>query len=1154
MKSQTKSKGFALSIICGLLFSGLAILSTPAASAADGDLGSLDFASAQTKYLEYNSASSAFAFGTGEFTIEYWWKPTANRRSDVMDFWSDPGAGSAQTTRLIIGTFGGAPQVYVDDKLRGSGVKISASSNLALNTWNHVAVTRASGAVKLWVNGTQAGSTYSNSLDFGNVGMKLSIMKDHGAGANGSGKFTGARVVLGSAIYTSTFTPPSSALEYRSGTTFLLNTFQGASNYLRDSSATNMTFSSLDFPTSSNDTPLAPSAITLAPNISSISAATGSTLGGRSVRISGTYLTNTSQITFGGVAATSIVVESATSVLATTPASTLGAKNVVLTTASGATTLQNGFTYISTLTPTINSLSITEGTTAGGTSTVITGTNLETATSVTVDGNPATIVSNSSTSISITTPAGSEGAKSVVVNTAGGSATNVGAFTYNTRFTVSYSGGVGTTGTAPVQASIAPNETFTVASGSTISKAGYTFSKWKDAGNVEYLPGASYTVTNATVTLTAQWTLNNYVVTFLAGSNGSISGTTPQNIDHGTSTSQITAVPNANYHFTNWSDASTVNPRAISSVETTTSLTATFAIDTYTATYNSGGNGSISGALIQTVNHGESATAVTATPSANYHFVSWNDGVLTATRLDAAITGSISKTASFAIDAHAITFNANGGSGGSTVSVNYNENAVASAPTVSRSQYTFAGWAETVTASSIATWTVVGPKTLYSLWTPKIYSITYNAESGTALTVIETFTVGSAPIQLQTATRAGYKFNGWYTDRTGGSLLGITGANYTPSDTATVHAQWTQASLVGLSSPTSFGTIIATSGNDGGISATRSGTKAEIDYFADSLPDNTVITAYLQGSTAYAASQLTGVTNLLLSVVVAWKAPDETVPVVDSAKSAIRLKITNEGIKRGAKVYSIAGDSSTILTTATQDGFVVIELREDPEIVIANPVEVPAPPTPPAPTPASITAAPIVDNSAAENAAKLKAQEEVKKAAELKAAQEQAAKDLQAARDKAEAEIKAAQDTADSEAKLKAEADARLAAELKAKEDAEIAARLAAQKIVPDVTLYSISPTLKLSVYDATYLKNYVATLKPKATVTCIGYIYPKNTTLAKAKLKATSQATAICKLIKAQRKTLTTKIVVYPASKAPKAAAGAKWVAVSYRVDGYKS
>jgi uncharacterized repeat protein (TIGR02543 family) len=622
-------------------------------------------------------------------------------------------------------------------------------------------------------------------------------------------------------------------------------------------------------------------------------------------------------------------------------------------------------------------------------------------------------------------------------------------------------------------------------------------------------------------------------------------------VDHGSSSSQVSAVPDANYHFVNWSDASTLNPRTIASVETTTSLTATFTIDTYTATYNSGGNGSISGTGVQTINHGESTTSVTATPSANYHFVSWNDGVLTATRLDTSLTGSISKTASFAIDAHAITFSANGGSGGSTVSVNYTENAIASAPTVSKSQYNFAGWAETITASSIATWTVVGPKTLYSLWTPKVYTITYNGESGTVLTTVETFTVGNSPIQLQSATRAGYKFNGWYTDKTGGSLLGITGASYTPSDTATVHAQWTQASLVGLSSPTSFGTIIATAGNDGGISATRSGTKAEVDYFADSLPDNTVITAYLQGSTAYAASQLTGVTNLLLSVVVAWKAPDETVPVVDPTKSAIRLKITNASIKRGAKVYSIAGDSSTIISTATQDGFVVIELREDPEIVIANPIETPAPPAPPAP---SINAAPVVDNSAAENAAKLKAEEEAKKAAELKAAQERAAKELQAAREKADAEIKAAQDAADLEAKSKAEADARLAADLKAKADAEIAAELASQKIAPNVTLYSISPTLKLSVYDSTYLKSYVATLKPRATVTCIGYIYPKNTTLAKAKLKATSQATAVCKLVKAQRKTITTNVVIYPASKAPKAAAGAKWVAVSYRVDGFKS
>jgi hypothetical protein len=112
---------------------------------------------------------------------------------------------------------------------------------------------------------------------------------------------------------------------------------------------------------------------------------------------------------------------------------------------------------------------------------------------------------------------------------------------------------------------------------------------------------------------------------------------------------------------------------------------------------------------------------------------------------------------------------------------------------------------------------------------------------------------------------------------------------------------------------------------------------------------------------------------------------------------------------------------------------------------------------------------------------------------------------------------------------------------------------LASQKIVPDVTLYSISPTLKLSVYDSAYLKKFVSTLKPKATITCIGYIYAKSSTLAKAKARATSQATAVCELIKSQRKTITTKVVIYPSAKAPKAALGAKWVAVSYRVDGFK-
>jgi hypothetical protein len=220
--------------------------------------------------------------------------------------------------------------------------------------------------------------------------------------------------------------------------------------------------------------------------------------------------------------------------------------------------------------------------------------------------------------------------------------------------------------------------------------------------------------------------------------------------------------------------------------------------------------------------------------------------------------------------------------------------------------------------------------------------------------------------------------------------------------------------------------------------------------------------------------------------------------------------------------------------------------------------------------PAIAIAAAAIAKAAAE-----KAEADAKAAADLKAAQERAAaeaaqaaaikaaQDIADAQARAAAEIKAAQDRAAEEARIaeelqiareKAEAALKVAAEKKAAEDAIAAALLAGKKITPDVTLYSISASLKLGTYDAAYLKKYVSKLKSNAKITCVGYIYTKNTTYAKAKALASKQAKAVCALIKAQKKTLVTSILLQPSTKAPKAAAGAKWVAVSYRVDGFKS
>jgi hypothetical protein len=182
-----------------------------------------------------------------------------------------------------------------------------------------------------------------------------------------------------------------------------------------------------------------------------------------------------------------------------------------------------------------------------------------------------------------------------------------------------------------------------------------------------------------------------------------------------------------------------------------------------------------------------------------------------------------------------------------------------------------------------------------------------------------------------------------------------------------------------------------------------------------------------------------------------------------------------------------------------------------------------------------------------ERAAAIAAEEAALKAAkELADKQAQAAAELKASQEKAAAELRIAEELR--LAKLAAEAELKVAAEKKAALDA------AAAIVKPTVTLYSLSSSLKLNAYDSAYLTKYVKSLKNGASVTCIGYSYSKNTTVKKATALAKSQATAVCALMKKTNKTLKTSVVVYPATKAPKAATGAKWVGVSYRIDGFRN
>ncbi|MCE5231134.1 hypothetical protein LLG95_16280 [bacterium] len=193
------------------------------------------------------------------------------------------------------------------------------------------------------------------------------------------------------------------------------------------------------------------------------------------------------------------------------------------------------------------------------------------------------------------------------------------------------------------------------ASGPSVTAApasGYAFSKWLDNNSTNPTRQDVFT---ADLTTTATFeALTQFTLTYTAGANGTITGTTPQTVDHGGNGSQVTAVANSNYHFVSWSDGVLTAARTDTNVTANISVTATFAINTHTLTYTAGSNGTISGTTPQTVDHGGNGTQVTAVANSNYHFVNWSDGVLTAARTDTNVTADISVTANFAVDINSI--------------------------------------------------------------------------------------------------------------------------------------------------------------------------------------------------------------------------------------------------------------------------------------------------------------------------------------------------------------------------------------------------------------------------------------------------------------------------------------------------------------------
>ena len=194
---------------------GLTIIGTTISTAAFKSGASSLFFDGNSDRVGANSSAN-FDFGTGNFTIEMWVRPTAaagniqkqlfGKRSTVAVFgWMLSFLTYSTATLNYAITF------YVSVNGSTWGIQYTPATTIAINVWTHLAYVRSGNEYSVYINGiknvagTLVGTPVNNTSQF--------TLGTTAAGTdpltNGYGGYIdGARVTKGIARYTTNFIPP----------------------------------------------------------------------------------------------------------------------------------------------------------------------------------------------------------------------------------------------------------------------------------------------------------------------------------------------------------------------------------------------------------------------------------------------------------------------------------------------------------------------------------------------------------------------------------------------------------------------------------------------------------------------------------------------------------------------------------------------------------------------------------------------------------------------------------------------------------------------------------------------------------------------------------------------------------------------------------
>ncbi|MBQ3736143.1 MAG: InlB B-repeat-containing protein, partial [Candidatus Methanomethylophilaceae archaeon] len=264
-------------------------------------------------------------------------------------------------------------------------------------------------------------------------------------------------------------------------------------------------------------------------------------------------------------------------------------------------------------------------------------------------------------------------------------------------------------------------------------RTGYTFVRWSSQ-IPDRMPASD-------MTITAQWSINQYTVRFLNTGDSTIPSVTA---DYGSEIEVPQAPVKTGYTFVRWDSEIPAKMPAFD-----TDISAVWRINQYTITFDTRGGTSV-GSI--TADYGSAVRPVNDPTRTGHSFEGWNVPVP-----QTMPASDITITAQWRINQYSITFDSAGGSEMRPCTGDYGS-AVPFVSVPVRTGYTFTGWSQSIPD------TFPGEDlTLTASWSVNQYTISFDTAGGSAVDSIRR-DYGSAILPPSDPIRTGYTFTGWSSD------------------------------------------------------------------------------------------------------------------------------------------------------------------------------------------------------------------------------------------------------------------------------------------------------------------------------------------------------------------------------------------------------